>query len=261
MEMEELLGCDALPSSLVLEILSNLPVKALLRFKCVCKSWKDLINSEKFINWHLDYSRRRNKLGILMKRYYRYPIRRRRARKKTKITSFSIISNNRFFSSGIDDVNHVFDKLDGIITSRSQRLAHCDGIFFASDSEDNNALLNLATRETIILPKSKKSHGSSGFGIDLKSHKYKALRIGAPYQCNGVNYPSSVQVYTMGAYCWRHVNHLESNVMEICFSATEHAGFYFNGAIHWPGQNRKDDCFINSFDLGDEKFRKIAGQT
>ncbi|OMO79396.1 hypothetical protein CCACVL1_13703 [Corchorus capsularis] len=217
MEMEELLGCDALPSSLVLEILSNLPVKALLRFRCVCKSWKDLINFENFINWHLDYSCRRNKLGILMNRYYRYPVRRRRARKKTKLTSFSIISNNRFFSSGLSDLNYVFDKLGDISTSRSQCLAHCDGIFFASDSEDNNALFNLATRETIILPKSNKSHGPSGFGYDLKSHKYKALRIGTPYQCNNINYPSSVQVYTMGAYCWRHVNHLQSNVMERFF--------------------------------------------
>ncbi|OMO82571.1 hypothetical protein CCACVL1_11884, partial [Corchorus capsularis] len=62
----------ALPSSLMLEILSELPVKALLQFKCVCKSWKDLINSENFINWNLDYSRRRrNKacgdLGVLRK--------------------------------------------------------------------------------------------------------------------------------------------------------------------------------------------------
>ncbi|XP_021750852.1 probable F-box protein At1g14315 [Chenopodium quinoa] len=43
-----------LPTELIIEILSKLPVKTLLRFLCVCKSWNSLIKSPNFINIHLN---------------------------------------------------------------------------------------------------------------------------------------------------------------------------------------------------------------
>ncbi|CAI9102461.1 OLC1v1000737C1 [Oldenlandia corymbosa var. corymbosa] len=58
-----------LPDEIIVEILSRVPVKALLRFKCVCKFWKDLISKpdfflsstgrERAIVGFLPYSKRR----------------------------------------------------------------------------------------------------------------------------------------------------------------------------------------------------------
>ncbi|KAL3567278.1 hypothetical protein D5086_029929 [Populus alba] len=45
---------DPLPEDLITEILSWLPVKALLQFKCVCKSWYAIIISQAFISKHLN---------------------------------------------------------------------------------------------------------------------------------------------------------------------------------------------------------------
>ncbi|KAM3340851.1 hypothetical protein P3S68_028486 [Capsicum galapagoense] len=42
-----------IPPEVIDEILSRLPVKSLLRFKCVSKSFKSLIDSPKFIQAHL----------------------------------------------------------------------------------------------------------------------------------------------------------------------------------------------------------------
>ncbi|KAL3567325.1 hypothetical protein D5086_029976 [Populus alba] len=45
---------DPLPEDLITEILSWLPVKALLQFKCVCRSWYAIITSQAFIAKHLN---------------------------------------------------------------------------------------------------------------------------------------------------------------------------------------------------------------
>ena len=43
---------DDLPDEIVLEILARLPVKSLLRFRCVCKPWYSSIAKPSFISTH-----------------------------------------------------------------------------------------------------------------------------------------------------------------------------------------------------------------
>ncbi|XP_065881068.1 uncharacterized protein [Euphorbia lathyris] len=57
---------------ILIEILLRLPVKSLLKFKTVCKSWRSIINSTKFIKQHLNrahavhYNQHKNFLGLLI---------------------------------------------------------------------------------------------------------------------------------------------------------------------------------------------------
>ena len=46
-------GKNHLPHDVVLNILARLPVKSLLRFRCVCKLWYSSITSSNFISTHL----------------------------------------------------------------------------------------------------------------------------------------------------------------------------------------------------------------
>lgn len=48
------------PEDLIVEILSFLPVKSLLQFRCVSKSWKTLISDSTFVKLHLNRSSTRN---------------------------------------------------------------------------------------------------------------------------------------------------------------------------------------------------------
>ncbi|KAK9289337.1 hypothetical protein L1049_007492 [Liquidambar formosana] len=54
-----------LPHDVVIEILSRLPVKTLLRFRCVCKSWYATITHPSFITTHLNRISSYNNHGYL----------------------------------------------------------------------------------------------------------------------------------------------------------------------------------------------------
>ncbi|XP_074298252.1 putative F-box protein At3g16210 [Silene latifolia] len=53
---EEGIVTHRIPLDLILEILTRLPAKSVLSFKCVCKEWYNLINSPLFPELHLNKS-------------------------------------------------------------------------------------------------------------------------------------------------------------------------------------------------------------
>ncbi|KAK3411376.1 hypothetical protein EUGRSUZ_I00139 [Eucalyptus grandis] len=44
------------PGDIVVEILKRLPVRSLLRCRCVCKSWRDTIDGARFVALHQEHS-------------------------------------------------------------------------------------------------------------------------------------------------------------------------------------------------------------
>ncbi|RXH90692.1 hypothetical protein DVH24_035456 [Malus domestica] len=74
------LGCPHLlerrrkhiPEEILFEILVRLPVKSLLRFRCVCKSWNTLISSPDFRNAHLEKNIMRDSYDYVLIRTANY---------------------------------------------------------------------------------------------------------------------------------------------------------------------------------------------
>lgn len=57
-------GPIILPDELITELLSFLPVKSLIRFKCCCKSWETLFSDPSFVKLHLLRSKRNPQLAL-----------------------------------------------------------------------------------------------------------------------------------------------------------------------------------------------------
>jgi hypothetical protein len=54
-----------LPDDIIAELLSFLPVKSLMQFKCVCKSWKILISDSSFVKFHFKRSTQNPQLALV----------------------------------------------------------------------------------------------------------------------------------------------------------------------------------------------------
>ena len=89
-----------LPFDLIVEILCRLPVKLLMQFRCICKSWNSLINDCKFAKKHLNLSTT-DCLQCLC--YIGYP-------GKYVLKSFPV---NSFFTDLITSAEYFPDNFDG----------------------------------------------------------------------------------------------------------------------------------------------------
>lgn len=136
---------DYLPEEVVLEILHRLPVKSLIRFRCVSKSWNSIITTPAFINSHLSYnSSNSNKLIV------RYFV------DNHFVEHYKLIDDNNDSSS--DQIQHI----DFPLTSgRFMLIGSVNGLLSLSELE-RYVLWNPSIRKFITLPNpciTVKTHG------------------------------------------------------------------------------------------------------
>ncbi|XP_065617791.1 putative F-box protein At1g50870 [Quercus suber] len=187
---------DYLPEEVVLQILYKIPVKSLIRFRCVSKSWNSLITSSAFIHSHLtpSLSLPSNSDKLIVKDYdYRNEV----------VTYKFIHDENNDYSLH----QHVeFPLRDGGYTYL-QLIGSVNGLFCLFESEQI-ILWNPYIRKFITLPKPlPKTYRPIawtysyryGFGFDPRNNDYKVVRIAGPYAPK----PRLVEVYSLKEGSWR----------------------------------------------------------
>ncbi|KAM5554634.1 hypothetical protein ABKV19_022837 [Rosa sericea] len=158
------------------EILARLPVKSLMRFRCVCNSWRALIYQSHFVTKHFTYASQ----GI------------------TETTSRLLFSTNPVESidyEALKDLNDADSHLairklkfpvmlpDSSITTI---IGSCNGLICIDVDQEGIAIWNPCTGESNVLPKPTDHYipQFSGFGYDSTNDDYKVVR-GCNYRVRG----------------------------------------------------------------------------
>ncbi|KAG5548152.1 hypothetical protein RHGRI_013749 [Rhododendron griersonianum] len=214
------------PMDVVTEILLRLPVRALLRFRCVSKSWRNLIHSWDFVESHL-------KRSI-----------------ETKTHLSLILTHFSTYSVDFDSLDNAVE-LDHMLKSKplgTQVLGSCNGLICLSHGLDDIAIWNPSTRKCRQLPRAKIDyfefgHVSYGFGSDAITDDYKVVKI----------FESKVQVCSMRLSSWKRIQDFPYYMRY-----GRGYGVLVGSALHWVVTREPDldntANLIGAFDLSVEEF-------
>ncbi|XP_059664148.1 F-box/kelch-repeat protein At3g06240-like [Cornus florida] len=202
-----------LTQHLLVEILSKLPVKPLLRFKCVSKRWRSLISDPHFIKAHLNQSLKN--FNIQTQRIFiatpNYPFR---------------VYTVSFGSSDHDDIDVEVSNIDFLFQNinnphpRWRIVGSCHGLICMLVDFGMIRVFNPSTRESKQIRDCDDPPGSIvgfGFGYDQCSDDYIVVKI------NG----NGMYVYSLRNFsCWRKVH--DFTKYDVLSNGTQ-----LNGAFHW----------------------------
>ncbi|XP_010686908.2 F-box protein CPR1 [Beta vulgaris subsp. vulgaris] len=185
------------PTEIIAEILSRLPVKSLLRIKCVCKSWSSLIKTPNFILLQLNQTLISNSDRHLLKSS----------------------ADASFYSAELDlPHNHLsFTKLNHPLQFDEVELfGCCNGVVCISDYDKIDVFLhNPFTKSHRKLPMKRTPNPRKdvvlfGFGYDRHNDDYKVLRIHQGYSCRKCCY-NETSLYSLNNHSWKTIQGLPNS--------------------------------------------------
>ncbi|GLT73196.1 hypothetical protein SLA2020_450700 [Shorea laevis] len=248
-----------LSSELIADILSRLPVKSLVRFQCVSKSWNAIINCPYFIREHLERSIQKNTERAII-------VKERRFLGTQEYYSVRFNEDGQFdrpvkIPQPLRDLTHIVGYCNGLVCIQKG-----GGLAFIPNGKEEIVIWNPWIRKYKKLPIEpiQSPYGFSEYrmpqlalGHDPVNDDYKVLRVVQFHK--GYSYPSAFEVkaYSLRAHSWRRVED-EWPYKESLISTNSGAAS-FNGALHWLVIPVTDEEPLSqtlvAFNLATEKFR------
>ena len=230
----------------VFDILTRVPVKSLIRFRCVSKSLNSTITSPSFITTHL------NKIKSL-------PI------NNDDHNGFLVYSKLTELCTVVYNSDRILTEISKFKIPFSSRGSHvigfCNGLFCI----DNHILYlwNPSVKKYKILVPPRLNHpiGSITFGLAYHSQNndFKILRLACYKRFRGETEPAAeVDIYALSNDSWRKVVISVESKADIGAIALIYKSpcLFFNGALYSIACTM-DRSFILCFDVNDERFHEI----
>ena len=232
---------ERVPNDIVFDILTQLPVKSIIRFRCVSKTCNSIITNPIFITTQFNLNQAKslsnnnnNNNGYVL---YTTP-----SRQLCMVNCNSYSSLTRFEIPFFDDCTVHF----------------CNGMFCLHGFHKPPIILwNPSIRKYKMLPPTQFTdpfvHVSVGLAFHSQNNDFKILRI---FCFQGSKLPLyEAEVYTLSTNSWRKVvislESLNGCVPQRCTRC-----IFFNGALQCLVYTQ-ESSFILSFDVSNERFREI----
>ncbi|XP_073125525.1 F-box protein CPR1-like [Henckelia pumila] len=247
---------DYFPAELLVEILSRLPVKSVIRFATVCKSWQSLISNPKFISSHLS-NRKNQKTTLLLRRYDA----------RDNAEHYSLLERAGGVPFSVDsaaELEFPFKSQIGYF----RIVGSCDGLICLCDDYFANRsrpifLWNPSVKNHLDLPKPTINPNGAhvfvlGFGAD--GHDYKVVRVVYCKKDDDFCYsvPPEVEIFSLKTGRWRKMMGVDVRVQIVELMWYQ---VFLNGVVHWiayrflPDNSSRNS--ILTFDFGQETFGEI----
>ncbi|XP_042056478.1 F-box/kelch-repeat protein At3g23880-like [Salvia splendens] len=234
-----------LPNDVIIEILTRLPVKPLLKFKCVCKSWRALISSTQFVAAHLEFSKSAPNLTThrLILKY--------RGNTTKQCSVNSILHQS---------VPEAFDLSCSLISERYRWVVgSCNGLVCLLIDKKEMILWNPSTGICKKLPDcgveinvgDYYSYYTSGLGYDKSSDDYKVVGF---FNNNRDLSEVMVQVYSLKNDKWKRIENFKGRW------SMDGTATFANGKLYWianQGNELESGWDILSVDLETEEYEML----
>ncbi|PIA50775.1 hypothetical protein AQUCO_01200194v1 [Aquilegia coerulea] len=232
-----------LPTEVIQEILSRLPINTLFDSRYVCHSWRDLIITD---------------THFPIKHYKQVC---RRIRPIISLIVYACDFNELYYIPDFNRCDNLvkFNKL----TFKSwlptfKVIGSCNGfICLADDSGRYRSIFicNPVIGDVFLVPDNVTffgyAHGAYfGFGYDMKTNVYKVVKM--RYITDEKYY--QVEIHTLGTNTWRNIG----KVKEILGHLSTSSGVLVNGSLHWLGTlHDSETASVIMVSLADEKLQDI----
>ncbi|CAN6359282.1 unnamed protein product [Urochloa humidicola] len=252
------IGALVLPEEMMVEVFLRLPIKSILRFRTVCRSWDAVLSSEEFCGLHMTKAEAAS--SVLPKLFFTSPT-----------AGFDATAVYLSSSSGPDD--GLLFTLDGIRADFVNMMpAPCRGLTLIHEHATVAPayyVFNASTRAVTRLPPCQAAVSLSvtaGLGFDAQTKKYKVVRLFYGNYCDKQHV--KCEIYTLGGDhgdCWKPaVGGVPFKFCRAAGAAISHANqdkllpLFANGFLHWLLHPlflaERPRAAILSFSVTDETF-------
>ncbi|XP_057434371.1 F-box/kelch-repeat protein At3g23880-like [Lotus japonicus] len=256
-----------IPDELIREILLLLPVKSLMRFRFVCKSWNLIISNPQFVKRHLRCSLDNNirdfaHIQLLSESY--------NAGNESLDQSYvSIYSIPLLFSSQkgnlypIESGYNLIGVCNGLVSFAKRRYFYSENVSsYSCWVRLWNPITGLWSMSPPLTfsrqPFEDNSDDSFGFGYDCMNETYKMVAI-MDMRNSLEEEPEKnvVKIYDMGSTCWRRIQSFPDLPNRVWPSAMSN-GVYASGALNWLILTKTKTFIVVSLNLGREEYLQLS---
>ncbi|KAH0982409.1 hypothetical protein GBA52_009586 [Prunus armeniaca] len=235
-------GCNGshyIPEEILINVLSRLPVKSLIRFTCVCKLWSSLIRSSRFIGMHLNRNVTNHAHAFIIALHER--------RRESKIC-FTLFSNETF--EPCLKIKHLLTGPKIHIHGSSNGLVCLSHELWNLDTA--TYLCNISIQKHVVLPPTSilcfpwpEYATGVAFGFHPRLNNYKVVRLLSFFVGN---HCIEVEVYSLSTNSWKRIDAIPASIKTLVLHSDQCA--FFNGVAYWIMFKEKDatDHCLLSFD-------------